>query len=274
MNLYNNVRNNILKTYLLLSIFIIIFGVFGYCIYYYTKNDAYIYIALIYAIISSFVSYWFSDKIILSMSNAKLVNYDDNLELYHLVENLCITAGLPMPKIYIINDQSPNAFATGRNPKHSVICVTTGLLQVLNKTELEAVIAHELAHVKNYDILIASLVVILATAITWLSNIVLRMGHFDHGSKDNDRSGIGSSIMLLAFIGVAILSPIVATLIQLAISRKREFVADSSAALLTRYPEGLISALQKISSYPKSMNKINDYTRNLYIADPSKQKVT
>jgi len=166
MNLYNNVRNNIVKTYLLLSIFIMVFGVFGYCIYYYTKNEAYIYLALIYALISSIVSYWFSDKIILSMSSAKPVNHDDNQELYHLVENLCITAGLPMPRIYTINDQSPNAFATGRNPKHSIICVTSGLLQTLNKTELESVIAHELAHIKNYDILIASLVVILATAIT------------------------------------------------------------------------------------------------------------
>ena len=275
MNLYNNVYNNIIKTYLLMAIFIIVFGVFGYCIYYYTKNEAYIYLALIYALGSSIVSYWFSDKIILSMSNAKLIKHDDNQALYHLVENLCITSGLPMPKIYIINDESPNAFATGRNPKHSIICVTSGLLQVLNKTELESVIAHELSHIKNYDILIASLVVILATAITWLSNIVLRVGNFgSNRSKDDDRSGIGGTIMLLAFIGVAIFSPIIATLIQLAISRKREFMADSSAALLTRYPDGLISALQKISNYPKPMAKINDYTRNLYIADPAKQKTT
>lgn len=273
MNLYTNINRNITKTYFLLFIFVLLFGVFGYFISYYFKNQAFTYLALIYAIISSFIGYWFSDKIILSISNAKLITHNDNEELYHLVENLCIASGLPLPQIYIIQDESPNAFATGRNPKHAIICVTSGLLKILNKTELESVIAHELSHIKNYDILIASLVVVLATAITWLSQIVLRMSSWNKKS-DDDNTGYGTMIMLIAFIFIAILSPIIATLIQLAISRKREFLADSSAALLTRYPDGLISALQKISSYSRPMIRINDYTRNLYITDPAKEKVT
>lgn len=274
MNLYTNVSRNISKTYLLLFVFVLFFGIFGYVISYYFENSIFIYIALAYAIVSSFIGYWFSDRIILTMSNAKLIKHDDNQDLYHLVENLCITSGLPVPKIYVINDPSPNAFATGRNPKHAVICLTSGLMETLNKSELEAVIAHELSHIKNYDILIASLVVVLATAIMWLSQIVLRMGSWNSRSKNDDRNGYFALISLIFLIGFAILSPIVATLIQLAISRKREFLADSSAALMTRYPEGLISALQKISSYQKPMAKVNDYTRNLYISDPAKQKVT
>jgi len=274
MNLYTNVRRNISKTYLLLFVFVLFFGIFGYLISYYFKNNAFLYIALIYAIVSSFAGYWFSDCIILSMSNAKLVKHDDNQELYHLVENLCIASGLPMPKIYIINDESPNAFATGRNPKNAVICVTSGLLKLLNRTELEGVIAHELSHIKNYDILIASLVVVLASAITLISNMILRSSGWSNKSRSEDRNGYAALISLIALVGFAILSPIVATLIQLAISRKREFLADSSGALLTRYPEGLISALEKISNYPKPMAKVNNYTRNLYISDPAKQKVT
>lgn len=274
MNLYTNVRRNISKTYLLLFVFVLFFGIFGYLISYYFKNNAFLYIALIYAIVSSFAGYWFSDRIILSMSNAKLVKHDDNQELYHLVENLCIASGLPMPKIYIINDESPNAFATGRNPKNAVICVTSGLLKLLNRAELEGVIAHELSHIKNYDILIASLVVVLASAITLISNMILRSSGWSNKSRSEDRNGYAALISLIALVGFAILSPIVATLIQLAISRKREFLADSSGALLTRYPEGLISALEKISNYPKPMTKVNNYTRNLYISDPAKQKVT
>ncbi len=273
MNLYTNVSKNITKTYLLLFVFVVLFGVFGYFISLYFKNNAFVFIALAYAIISSFIGYWFSDRIILSMSNAKLIEHNDNVELYHIVENLCITSGLPTPKIYLIKDQSPNAFATGRNPKNAIVCVTSSLLKILNKSELEAVIAHELSHIKNYDILIASLVVVLASAITLLSNIVLRMGNWNKNSRD-DKEGYASMLMLIAFISIAILSPIVATLIQLAISRKREFMADSSSALITRYPEGLISALEKISSNPIPMKKINDYTRNLYISDPAKEKVT
>jgi len=165
MNLYTNVSRNISKTYLLLFVFVLFFGIFGYVISYYFENSIFIYIALAYAIMSSFIGDWFSDRIILTMSNAKLIKHDDNQDLYHLVENLCIASGLPVPKIYVINDPSPNAFATGRNPKHAVICLTSGLMETLNKSELEAVIAHELSHIKNYDILIASLVVVLATAI-------------------------------------------------------------------------------------------------------------
>ncbi len=276
MTLYHNISKNIWKTWLLLSIFIAIFAVFGFLVSYYFESSAFVYIAIIYAIGSSFVAYWFSDKIILSMSGAQKIEKQNNPYIYNIVENLCIASGMPIPKIYMINDKSPNAFATGRNPKHSAICVTRGLLDILDRSELEAVIAHELSHIKNYDILIASLVVVLANAITWLSHIALRASRWsDSGkSKNNEGGGYLTMIIMIAFIAFAILSPIVAMLIQLAVSRKREFLADSSGALMTRYPEGLISALQKISSNPTPMRKVNDYTRNLYISDPAKQKIT
>jgi len=207
-------------------------------------------------------SYWWSDKIVLSMSKAALAEHDTYPELYHIVENLSITAGLPIPKIYIINDVSPNAFATGRDKNHAVVAVTTGLLKILDKKELEGVVAHELSHIGNRDILLNTVVVVLVGFISILANIFLRGGM----GRDRDNKGNG----LIAVIGIIfiILSPIVAKLIQLAISRKREFLADASGALLTRYPEGLASALQKISAFGVPMQNANSATAHLYISNP------
>jgi heat shock protein HtpX len=174
MTLYNHSDLNKRKTWFLFTGFLIFAMLVGYVFSVAMENSMILYVVVFISIISSFISYWFSDKIVLSMSGAHQLKFEDNKELYRLVENLCISIGLPTPKIYIINDPSPNAFATGRNPKNAVICVTSGLLKLLNRTELEGVIAHELSHIKNYDILIASLVVVLASAITLISNMILR----------------------------------------------------------------------------------------------------
>ncbi|MCL5784746.1 MAG: M48 family metallopeptidase [Patescibacteria group bacterium] len=223
--------------------------------------------ALIIAGIMNFVSYYWSDKIVLGISGAKELKHDQNKELYHLVENLCIAGGLPTPKIYTIDDSAPNAFATGRDPKHSAIALTTGILQKLNKQELEGVIAHELSHVGNRDTLLMSVVSVLVGTLALLSDFFLRSMWF--GGRDRDREGNNALFMVLALVA-AILAPIIATLIQLAISRRREFLADASGVLLTRYPQGLESALLKISGDQEPLEVANRGTAHMYIVNPLK----
>ena len=220
----------------------------------------------------SFTSYWFSDKIVLRMSRAKEIKKQDNPELYRLVENLCITAGLPLPRIYIIEEMSPNAFATGRNPEHAVIAVTRGLLEKLDRSELEGVLAHELSHIGNRDILLQTVVVILVGMVVLLSDWFLRWTLFGRGRRDSRQGGQLAGIMILIGFVLAILSPFFAALIQLAISRKREFLADADGALLTRYPEGLASALEKISQDQIPLRVANKATAHMYIANPFKGK--
>mgnify|MGYP001610333550 CR=1 FL=1 len=233
-------------------------------------DSSFVVIAVVFSLFMNFFSYWFSDKIVLAMSGAHPIKREENLELYRIVENLCITAGLKMPKIYMINDESPNAFATGRNQEHAAVAVTSGLLLILNKNELEGVVAHELSHIGNKDILISTIVVILVGFVALLSDFFLRSTF--HFRRRNDREGGGQAQMIMMLIGIilAILTPIIAKLIQLAISRKREFLADASGALLTRYPEGLASALEKISNYPTQLRRINKATAHLYISSPLK----
>ena len=265
-NLYNVADSNIRRTYFLMIMFLILVILFGLLISYALDSTAFLVIAVIYAIVSVIASYWWSDKIILSMFNAKEIQKKDNPELFRLVENLSITAGLPMPKIYILNEKQPNAFATGRNPDHSVVAFTTGLLEKLNRTELEGVIAHELSHIKNRDILIGSVVVVLVAVIAVLARMYIRTSFWSSRTR-----GRGNEIFLLLGILAAIILPFVATIIRLAISRKREFLADASAALLTRYPEGLASALEKISKDTNPMRKANDQTAShLFISSPLK----
>lgn len=263
---YSHSTKNIELTWLYLSIFFILVIGIGYLFSGIYGNSSILYIAVGFSVVTSFASYWWSDRIVLSMANAKPVDRESNREIYNLVENLCITAGLPVPKIYITEDASLNAFATGRNPEHGVICLTTGLLARLDKTELEGVIAHELSHIKNRDTLVSTVVVILAGFISILADM------FQHSvlfrSRDNDnRSG---ALMIVGLI-LAILAPIAALLIRMAISRKREFLADASGALLTRYPEGLASALEKISSDPKPLDTASSATAHLYISNPFKR---
>lgn len=229
-------------------------------------------IAILIALVMTMISYFSGDKIALSVSGAKEIQHDDNKYLFHLVENLCITAGTPMPKIYVIADPAINAFATGRDPKHASIAVTEGALAKLNNEELEGVIAHELSHVKNYDIRFMMLVAVMVGAIAIFADIMLRSGGFMRGERHNNREG-GSqlfAILMIAGIILAILSPLIAELIKLAISRKREYLADASGALLTRYPEGLASALEKISTDNLPMRKTSSATAHLFIANPFK----
>lgn len=259
-----------------MSLFLVIIIGIGWFLSYYYQSPNILYFAVIFSLGMNFVSYWYSDKIVLGLSRAKPLEHDENPELYHIVENLCITAGLPMPKIYVLPEMAPNAFATGRNPKNAVIAVTQGLLQKLNKTELEGVIGHELSHIGNHDILLQTVIVVLVGLVAIVSDMFLRARLFGMGrSRDDSREGgnVGAVLMIIGLVFM-ILSPIIAQLIQLAVSRKREFLADSSGALLTRYPEGLANALEKISSDQTPMRFASNATAHLFIASPftGKQK--
>ena len=266
--LYTHRDSNIRKTYFLfLAFFVIVIGL-GWVFSRVYGNQSILIFAVIFSSVMSILSYWFSDKIVLGMSKAKPVKKEEARELYNIVENLCITAGLPTPRIYIIDQPAPNAFATGRNAKNAVVAVTSRFLQRLNKTELEGVIAHELSHIGNRDMLISTIVVILVGFISLISDMFMR-SMFWRGFRGRDREGgqIGA-IMFLIGIVLAVLAPIAATLIQLAISRKREFLADASGALLTRYPEGLASALEKIAKDPTPLPIATNTTAHLWFDDP------
>jgi len=230
-------------------------------------------LALILAGLVSFISYYSSDSIVLAISQAEEVKHDENPELYHLVENLCIGAGLPTPRVYLIEDTAPNAFATGRDPKHAVVVLTRGLVQKLDKLELEGVIAHELSHIRNYDIRLMGIVVVLVGIVALLADWFFRFTWYGSGRRSSNRSrgegGLGAILLILALI-MAILAPIAAGLIRAAISRRREFLADADAALLTRYPEGLARALEKISADPEPLEVANKATAHLYIVNPLK----
>jgi len=228
-----------------------------------------LYIAVALSISMNLVAYWNSASIALAMSGAKLVSREGNEYLYRMVENLCITAGLPLPKIYIIESPQINAFATGRNPKHAAIAVTRGALEKLQNEELEGVLAHELSHIGNRDILVSTVAVVLAGLISMLANWFMRWGMFG-GRRDGDRDSGGNAVVMAIGIVAVILAPIAAMLIQLAVSRKREYLADASGALLTRYPEGLASALEKISADQQPMQKASTSTAHLYISNPFK----
>lgn len=224
-------------------------------------------VALIIAGIINFISYYNSDKIVMAISKAKQIQKKDNPMLFRTVENLCIASGVPTPKIYIIDDSAPNAFATGRDPEHAAIAFTTGILEKLNKLELEGVAAHELSHVGNYDTRLMTIVSILVGMVALLADFFLRISFYSR--EDRDDNG-GNAIFMVIGLLMAILAPIVATLIQLAISRKREFLADASGALLTRNPDELASALIKISNDPDPLEVANKATAHLYIANPFK----
>jgi len=224
--------------------------------------------ALIFAGLMNFASYYWSDKIVLAVSGAKPISENSNKELYRTVENLCIAAGLPTPKIYTIDDSATNAFATGRDPKHAAICFTTGILQKLNKQELEGVTAHELSHVGNRDTLLMGVVSVLVGMIAVLSDWFLRSMFW--GGRGRDNEGKNNTIFMVLALASAILAPLVATLIQLAVSRRRELLADASGVLLTRYPEGLINALLKISKDKEPLEAANRGTAHLYIVNPFK----
>lgn len=264
--LYTQQDKNVRRTWLLMSTFLVLIVAIGFVFAQIYGNPNILYGFFVFSILMNIFAYWNSAKIALRVSGAIPADETQYRELHNIVENLSITAGLPKPKVYIINDSAPNAFATGRNKEHAAVAFTTGILQILNKTELEGVAAHELSHVGNKDILVGTIAVVLAGFISLIANIFLHSNMFGRGSRDNDSKAVG--ILVLVGIVLAILAPIFATLVQLAISRKREFLADASGALLTRYPEGLASALQKISQYSAPMKNANQATAHLFIANP------
>jgi heat shock protein HtpX len=270
LTFYDQIASNKQKTVLFLGFFLIFIISLGWLFSYVFNSPAILWIAVIISVVQALVGYYSGDKIALSISGAREIQKKNNPRLWNIIENLSITAGLSMPKVYIIDDQAPNAFATGRDPKHSSVAVTAGLLDSLSDSELTGVIAHELSHVRNYDIRLMTILVVLVGVISLLADLFLRARFFGFGGRkdNNSEGGQMQLIMLVLAILAAILAPIAATLIQLAISRKREFLADSSGVELTRFPDGLAAALEKISHYNQPMKNASSATAHLYIANP------
>jgi len=264
--MYSQIAANKRKTILLMLVFVALVGAVAYGFSLYFSDDSIVVFALGFAIIYSLIGYFASAKISLGLSGAKPIAKRDAPELYRIVENLTIAGGMPMPQVYIMDDPAPNAFATGRDPKHSYVAVTSGLLEIMDKTELEGVIAHELSHVKNYDIRVMAITAALVSVIAILSDMLIRMSIW--GGDDDNNSSVGIFIA----IGVAVITPLIAMLVQLAVSRKREYLADASGAELTRYPEGLASALKKLEAYGKPMRRASTATSHLFISNPLGKK--
>ncbi|HUY62308.1 MAG TPA: M48 family metalloprotease [Candidatus Paceibacterota bacterium] len=265
MDLYAQRASNIRRTWALVIGFLVVVVAVGYAISWYYDNPLILYIAVIIAVATNFYAYWASDTLVLSLNRARPASREEFFDFYTVTENLAITAGLPAPKLYVIDDPAPNAFATGRDERHAVVCATTGLLAMMDRTELEGVIAHELSHIKNRDMLLMTVAVVLAGFLAILANIFIRVSFW--GGGDRREGGGNALIMVLAVIGI-ILAPLAAKLIELAISRRREYLADASGALLTRYPEGLASALKKLGDYTAPMQHPHLATAHLFISDP------
>ena len=270
--LYTHAEENTRRTYLLVGFFISLIIILGWLFSYILGTYFIFVLAVIISIAMSFTSYWYSDKIVLNMTRARPIKKEDNPELYRLAENLCITAGLPLPRIYILDESQPNAFATGRDAKNAVVVVTRGLLEKLERVELEGVIAHELSHIGNKDMLLQTIVVVLGGILALISHWFLRISFW--GGLGRRRDSRGAVAILLVVLGIiaAILAPLAASLIRLAVSRKREFLADASGALLTRYPEGLARALEKISADPAPLAVANNSCAHLFISSPFRGK--
>lgn len=266
--MYEHISSNLWRSRVLVVLFVAILAGMGYLFAEATGYPEILPLAVVFAVLSAIGSYYYSDKIVIAMSRARPATREEYAHLVNSVEGLALAAGIPVPKIYVIDDTAPNAFATGRNPEHGVIAVTTGLLQKLNRVELEGVIAHEMSHIKDYDIRLMTLVAVLAGTVVLLSDWMMRS--FWWGGGRRRRQNGGGLIVLLIALVAAILAPIVATLIRLAISRKREFLADAQGAMLTRYPEGLASALEKIAADTEPLEVANKATAHMYIVNPLK----
>ncbi|MHB1016399.1 MAG: M48 family metalloprotease [Coriobacteriia bacterium] len=270
--MWDQISSNKWKSAGLIAVFIALVALIGYVL---GQATDWGYLGLVLALGVAFAmsvgSYWFSDKIVLSMSRARPVDRQLEPYLVNTVEGLSIAAGLPVPRAYVIDDPAPNAFATGRNPENAAIAVTSGLLAMMNRQELEGVLAHELSHIKNYDTLLQTLAAVLAGSVTLISEWMLRSFWWGGRDRDRDSGQLGAIIMVVAIV-LALLSPLAATLIQMAISRKREFLADASSAMLTRYPPGLASALRKIGGDQNQLRVANKATESLYIVNPLKAR--
>lgn len=272
LSIQSQIQSNITKSYFIMSAFVILVVavayVLGQALGY---GTSWMWFAVLFSVIASFVSYWWGDKMVLMMSGAKPANRKAHFDFYTVAENLAMAAGIPKPKLYVIDDTAMNAFATGRDPSHAVICATTGILSRLERRELEGVIAHELSHIKSFDTRLMAIVAILAGTVVYLADMFMRsLWWGGHRDRDSDRGAPG--IFLLIGIILAMVTPLLATLMQLAISRRREFLADASAANLTRYPNGLARALEKLSSDREVLEAATNATAHLYITNPFKDK--
>lgn len=266
--MYNQIEANKRKTVGLMFGFFVLVGLLAFILSKVYADDSILIFTAIFAIGYSFWGYFASSKLALTVNGAKEIQKNDDPRLWRIVENLAITDGLPMPKVYIMDDPGLNAFATGRDPAHASVAITTGLLNTLDDTEVQGVMAHELGHVKNYDIRVSMVAFALVGVVSLICDVFLRVSFF--GGKD-DENNSGNSLLFVLSIVALILAPIVATLIQLAISRKREYLADASGALTTRYPEGLASALEKIKDNGSVMRRQNSSTAHLFFANPLKK---
>lgn len=266
--MYSQIAANKRRSFLIMGLFIALLAAIGYAYGLYVDNFNTVYVVLAFALLYSIISYFISARVALAVNGAKPIEKKDNPKLYRTVENLSIAAGLPMPKVYIIDDPAPNAFATGRDPAHASVAATTGLLEIMTDTELEAVIGHEMSHVQNYDIRLMMIVFACVSIIGLLSDFLVRIMWFGGDDRDRDAGPLGIVVALF----VAVVAPIAATLVQLAVSRRRELLADASGVLLTRYPEGLISALKKIQQAGSATRRQSGSTAHLYFANPLKGK--
>lgn len=271
--MFEDIKRNKMKSWFIVLLFLVFIS---FIVYYICMaldlGEMSVIIAVIFSILSTWGSYYYSDKIVLSLNKARPATKEENLKLVNILDALVVSSGLPCtPKLYIVEDAQPNAFATGRNPQNAVICVTTGLLDKLEYYELEGVLAHEIAHIKNYDIMLSAVVSVMVGFVVMLSDWFTRIAFYG-GSRDRDDDSKENAIIMLIGLIFLILSPIFGELMQLAISRKREFLADATAIQFTRNPDGLISALEKISSDPNELKFANKSTENMYIANPFRNK--
>ncbi len=262
--MYSQISSNKRKTIFIMAFFFVIIGLLAGILGYLYKSQSLVVTILIIGTVYAFISYWAGTRWSLSLNGAQEIEKKDNPRLWRIIENLAITDGLPMPKVYIINDPAPNAFATGRDPSHASVCATSGLLDIMNDQELQGVFAHEMSHVKNYDIRVAMISFALAAAISLIADIILRITIFNRDDREQN------PVFLIAGIIAIILAPILATLVSLAVSRRREYLADASGALATRYPEGLESALNKIKLHGSVLQKQNTATAHFFFANPLK----
>lgn len=272
MSIYSQVAANKQKTFFIFALFIVLLSGFFYLIgLYYGDANGYLVLGLLISSFSSVFSYFFSDKLVLFSVRAVPADKEQYFNFYTAGENMAIAAGIPMPKLYVVQDASPNAFATGRDPQHAIVCATTGLLDMMDRAELEGVIAHELSHVKNYDMLVMTVVSVLVGTISLVADWILRSMWWGRGGSDDDDRGNKNPLMFILLLVALIVAPLTATLIQLAISRKREYLADADGALLTRRPMGLASALAKIAGCPVGMKNATTATAHLFISNPFKK---
>jgi heat shock protein HtpX len=266
MTTYDFVAANKRKSTMLIVLFVVLVIGLGWIIdKAYGGGGSIIAIAAVYSLVTSLVSYYSGDKIALAASGARVADQEADKYVVRMVENLCISVGAPMPKVYVIEDEAINAFATGRDPEHASIAVTTGAIRKLENEELEGVLAHELSHVRNYDIRVMTIVIVLVGVVSILGDLVFRMSF--HGGRSRDSKGNNGALLIVGLV-LLIIAPIVAQLIKLAVSRKREYLADASGALMTRFPEGLAKALEKIAAESRPMANASAATAHLYIANP------